>query len=144
MKLQFGQVYSILTVMVAFCAVASAQTLDIGSDLAEPGQSISLPVTLTVTADCTAALLRIEYDDTVLENPSVTAGTLVSGSHSIDSYAPEIGRFNISVYADSGAPDFMAQTGTLVNLTFDIKADAPPGNSPIAFTTSGAPDLPAT
>jgi len=123
--------------------MASAQTVRIGTASGVQGQTVAVPVTLTATTSHTAALVRVQYDTAVLENVAVTSGALLSPLHTLDSYAPASGRFDMAVYAPSGMPSFKAKTGTLFNLTFRVKSNAPFGVSPITFTTIGTPSLPS-
>ncbi len=131
-----------------FCALTcgmatAAQTLAIGSDSARPGHTVSIPVTYTATVNCTAALLRIEYDSTRLENATVEAGELVGADHIMESSAPEAGRINIAVFPRDGAPAFTAQSGVMVVLHFKIKDGTPAGEIPVKFTSVGTPNLPS-
>jgi len=127
--------------LVGICTMASAQTIRIGAVAGVQGETVSVPVTLTATASHTAALVRVQYNTAVLENVEVAAGVLLSTRHAIEFNAPAAGRFDVAVYAPSGLPSFTAKTGTLCNLTFRVKTDAPLGVSPIIFTTIGTPSL---
>jgi len=138
---------SIISFAFVFCILSSiasaAQTVAIGTDGGRPGESVVLPVNLTATMNCTALLLRLEFDGTRLENPSVTAGAMISTGHTIDCFSPEPGRVNIAIYATDGAPAFTALSGLLFNLNFTIKAGATPGDARIKLTTTGTASRPA-
>ena len=129
--------------LVALCSVASAQTIRIGAAAGIRGQTVSVPVTLTATTSHTAALVRVQYNAAALENVSAAPGALLSPGHALDSNAPAAGRFDVALYAPSGMPSFTAKSGTLLNLTFRIKATAFQGTYPITFTTVGTPALPS-
>lgn len=129
---------------LSVCSLASAaQTVAIGTDSGKPGESVSLPVDLTATMNCTALLLRLDFDSARLENPSVTAGDLITSGHSIDCFSPAPGRVNIAIYATDGAPAFTALSGLLFHLNFTVKAGASPGETVITLTNNGVPALPA-
>jgi hypothetical protein len=136
---------SIFLAAMACCIALDlpAQTLRIGAVAGERGKTVSVPVTLTATTSHTAALVRVQYNTAVLENVAATAGPLMSSGHALDSYAPAAGRFDVAVYAPSGKPSFKAKSGTLFNLTFRVKSNAPSGVWPITFTTVGTPSLPS-
>ncbi len=130
-------------VAIAFCSMASAQSLRIGGVVAQRGKTVVLPVTLTAATSHTAALLRVQYNTAVLENAGATTGPLMTSGHALDSHAPALGRFDVAVYAPSGMLSFKAKTGVVFHLTFRVKANAPSGECPITFTTVGTPALPA-
>ena len=128
----------------AFVGSVLGEGIDIGDAWEKPGRAISVPVTLTAPSNMTAAFIRVNYDATVLENPSAAAGVLLSSGHVLDFHSPAPGRLNVIVCSSSGAPAFTARSGVLFYLRFDIKEDAPAGVYPLTFTTSGAPALPAS
>ncbi|MBM3334038.1 hypothetical protein FJY63_05195 [Candidatus Sumerlaeota bacterium] len=131
--------------MLVLSTVGWAQTtVRIGTASGKPGQTVSVPVTLSATTSHTAVLARIQYNSAALESPSVTAGALLSSNHVLDSNSPAPGRFNVAAYAPSGMPSFKAKSGTLFSLMFRIKPTAPVGVSPITFTTVGTPALPSS
>lgn len=144
MKLKHTSILVIITVLSVISSTLWAQTIDIGTDTGTPGNSVAVPVMLDAYTYMMAALVRIEYDPMVLENPSVTAGLLLTENHTYDYYTPEVGRLNVVAYPKSGVPVFAAKAGTLFFLNFDIKVGAPPGESSITFTNKGTPDLPSS
>ena len=125
--------FALAVVESAFAAPAVV----IGTDGGRPGESVSLPVNLTATMNCTALLLRLQFDSTRLKNPSVTAGDLISSGHSMECFSPAPGRVNIAIYATPGAPAFTALSGLLFNLTFRVKAGATPGDAQVKLTNAG-------
>jgi hypothetical protein len=146
MRKRIGYVASILAagvICVGLCgAVQTVQTIAIGNVSGPQGSTITVPVTLSVSADCTAALVRLRYDSTPFDSVSVSPGPLLSASHTLDSFSPATGRMNVCVYSPMGAPAFTAKTGVLFNLIFKIEGNAKLGNSAIYLTTVGTPALP--
>lgn len=139
----------LMSIAVAFCIItlprmaSAAQTLTIGTASAQPGETVSIPLTLSATVNCTAALLRIQYDATKLENATVEAGALLGPNHVMETHTPVAGRLNIAIFPRAGAPAFTAQAGELAVLTFKIKTDAPAGEALIKIASKGMPELPA-
>ena len=130
--------------MVAVASGAAAQTISIADTQGRRGGTVPVAVRLSAPTAMTAALLRVEYDPTVLENPAVMPGPMLWPNHAIDSHAPVAGRFNVAVYPTTRMPGFAALQGTLFTLLFDVKIDAPLGASPVKVTTAGTPGLPAS
>lgn len=143
MKSQYVVSTLSLLFVFAFGGNLLAQTIRIGAVSGIKGQTVSVPVTLTSVSSHTAALVRVQYNTAVLENVAAMSGPLMSNGHALDSYSPAAGRFDVAVYAPLGMPSFKAKTGTVFNLSFRVKSNAPSGVSPITFTTIGTPSLPA-
>jgi hypothetical protein len=76
--------YVMVVIIFLLCRAVSAQTLTIGTDSGQAGDSVSVPVILTDSEDNKAVLVRVDYDSTRLENPSVIAGGILSASHVIE------------------------------------------------------------
>ena len=127
-----------------FSCPAFAQGIDIGDASGNPGETVLAPVTLTAASDMTAAFIRVNYNATVLENPSAAAGALASSGHALDFHSPQAGQLNVMVCPSSGAPAFTAHSGVLFYLQFDIKSGAAPGDYSLTYTTAGAPAIPTT
>jgi hypothetical protein len=105
---------------------------------------VEVEVELLAPTTMTAALLRVQYDPAMLENPSAMPGPLLSTSHVMDFHAPASGRFNVAVYPLTGLARFTAVRGVLFTLLFDVRRDAPPGISPVRITSVGTPALPGS
>jgi len=133
-----------VALLLAVAYDAGAQTIAVGNGWGVQGETASVPVTLTASADYTAVLARLEYDATALVNPSAAGGPLLAAAHALDFHSPQPGRVNVAVYPDSGMPAFTAQTGVLFTLSFDILPTARLGQSAIGFTTAGTPALPTS
>lgn len=134
----------VASLLVALCAQAPAQKITIAKTWAERGQIVAVDVTLSAPTTMTAALLRLEFDPAMLNNPSAMQGPLVSTSHIIDSHAHATGRVNVGVYPATGARGFTALRGTLFTLFFDVRTTAPARVSPVRVTTVGTPGLPGS
>jgi hypothetical protein len=135
---------SAMMAVFAVCRGGFTQTIAVGTVSRDRGATVTVPVTLTASTSHTAVLVRLNYNSSILGSPSVARGPLLSPSHTLASFSPAPGRFNVAVYADSGMPSFTAKSGALFTLSFYVKPTAPYGVSPITFTTVGTPALPAS
>ncbi len=107
-------------------------------------EKVQLPVILSVDTDCVALLLRLEYDPACLISGAAHQGPLMTSVHAIDTHSPEAGRVNIVVYSYQQFEPFTEKEGTVALLDFTIKPEAPPGNTFVWLTATGAPDLPVS
>ena len=119
-----------------------ANTISIGEAAGRPGETVSLPVTLQAAGDCSALLLRLEYDPGALEAPSAGEGAILAPAHSFDAFSPQPGRLNLVACGLTEIAPFASQTGVVAELHFRIRNEAPEGAVEIALTSAGTPDLP--
>lgn len=106
--------------------------------LAEPGDYVTIPLTLTGTGTLDGCDVRITYDPAVLELPNllgttttdITAGSLIPG-WSVTSYLPSgHGLVNVSSY---GSLEPVNPSGTVFNVYFHVLSSADLGVTPIGL-----------
>ena len=123
--------------------------LDIGEASAPPGKMVRVPVTIVAPAETTALNMRLCYDPSVLMPLSVWKGPLLTGAHVVPyRVPPEIpGRFNVVVYPLLAGIPFTANSGTVVELLFEIAPTVAPGTAteitfaPLVFSDIPSSDL---
>jgi hypothetical protein len=121
--------------------------IDVGEASAPPGKMVRVPVTLAAPTQTTALNLRLRYDPSVLTPLSVGKGPLLTGAHVVPyRVPPEIpGRFNVVVYPLLGGIPFTGNSGTVVELLFEIGPTVVPGTSTeITFAPLVFSDLPSS
>jgi uncharacterized delta-60 repeat protein len=110
-------------------------TVTIGTvALANPGNTITIPVSISDTTGLLGANFTIDFDGSQLQFVSATVGT-ADGNFSVFTYANNsAGTLNLGLADNSTA--LGAGSGTIAYLTFSIPAAAPSGTNPV--TIAGA------
>ena len=108
---------------------ADARAMSLGSVNAVTGSRVSVPVEMTASGDEIAASFTIRYDDTRLANPTVAMAGGPRDGVTLTANAKEPGV--IRVLIDSNTPFGATKGGGLIDITFDVLASAPSGDTPI-------------
>ena len=115
----------------------NAMTVAIGKVEGKPGETVTVPVTLTnVPANgVTTANFSVTYDSNVLEYVSYEAGSIVKNpTINLALHKQTDGLINVLFLDETLSDEYIANDGVMLNLTFKIKADAKVGTSTtIAF-----------
>jgi len=129
-------------VMIACSSPSFAEdlTLSLSSNSGSPYQTVPLTLSLSYPGAATASAfqLDINYDTSVLENPSAVEGeVLINAEKRIDSSQPSSGVFRIIA---SGHNQNIIQAGSAATVSFHIKPTAPPGQTNLTLSNLLASD----
>ena len=130
--------------MIVLAVAAPAQTVTLGQASAAKGETADVEITIDAPDLAAAVLLRLEFDPEVLEAPQVLAGPLMEAGHTLDTYSPEPGRFNIFIGDLTDNSPFTAQSGVVAIIRFTVKADAQAEYSDVTLTSGGTPTQPVS
>lgn len=141
----------IVVLTVVFCLLSlgafAASSITVGSVTGGPGGTVVVPVQLNSDQALAGVNVRLDYDETILEEPSAVRGSLLAASHAMDYYSPQAGKLNVVAYGSSGATAFGANSGVIFNLRFKVKDGASLGavaNINFAAEIAGPPTLPGS
>lgn len=117
--------YVFTCLCIAAVLLAEAK-ITIGAVNGAAGAEVLVPVSLEDAAtDTTMVFLRLDYDDSILEEPTVIVkGTIASEEHTVELYVPEAGRVNILIDGGDDFAAFTGQNGEVAVITFQIKEGA--------------------
>lgn len=113
--------------------------ITIGSVSGLSGTAVQVPVSIAdAETDSTMVYLRLDYDDSKLEAPTVIEkGAIASANHTVELHVPESGRVNILVDGGADFSAFTAQNGEVAVITFSIKSGQS-GEAAVTLTDSGS------
>jgi hypothetical protein len=106
----------------------------IGGDSARPGETITVPVEVSAATDIAGVNLRLDFDPSVFSSPAVSPDALLVPGHLLDSHAPPetSGRFNVTLHLPAGT----LPPGEILTITFQVDADAEPGDYMITYASA--------
>lgn len=133
LNLIFGRTAAALVIWAGLCCFSpglfAASKLAIGSGVTEPGSSVTLPLSLTSDDHVAALQVDIQFDAVDVSSGSVSAGTAyVDHNLSFAVISPGVLRLVIHSPTNSALG-----SGTLVNIQFNVAADASPGSSSLTL-----------
>ncbi len=128
-----GRTTAVLVIWAGLCCFSpglfAASKLAIGSGVTEPGSSVTLPISLTSDDHVAALQVDIQFDAVDVSSGSVSAGTAyVDHNLSFAVVSPGVLRLVIQSPTNSALG-----SGTLVNIQFNVAANASPGSSALTL-----------
>ncbi len=111
------------------------RSVRIAARSAVAGHTVTVPVEMTAVGNELAVMFTLEYDAMKLSSPAVTLAGVAPADAVLTVNKSESGR--LTVLIDSGSP-FSSLGGALVNVTFEVAADAAAGDTRIAFASNGS------
>ena len=117
----------------------NAPSLDVGQVSGSPGETVTIPITLTNTSGYQVSALStdITYDPTYLENPSATIGPAGTAAGKEVSFR-EISSGTIRVGVFSASNNNEIGNGVVAYVIFKIKSNSPSGQTTLSNTPSGS------
>lgn len=141
---RFGTLILLVAALGLAPARAAAQggsaTLSAGSGSGQPGQSVTIPISLTSQGGAQVAGVNFDlnFDEKRLSVSSVTAGSAATAAgKSVSSSEPSPGKLRVIVF---GVNQNVIGSGTIVNITFSILGSAAPGTVNLTFSNTAATD----
>lgn len=127
----FMAVAMLATIISTTVFAGSSPTISVSSKTATVGTSVDITVSLENNPGIVSMLLNIEYDKGALKLTKVTdAGVLGAQSHSDDL---DLNPYILYWLNGTATSDYTVN-GTVATLTFDVAANANPGEYPITVT----------
>jgi len=142
-KLMKSFCIGILALSVSFLLLvnsSSAQsiTLTLGSGQGKPGETVSLSLNLSDSNSAASFQLTIEYDASVLENPTAVRGSsLISADKNLYNNTPSDGKLKLVAV---GVNNNTIPSGQVATINFSIKSDAPLGTTQLVLDELVASD----
>ena len=135
-----GVLWGLTMITYSSQSFAADLTLSLSNTQGSPNQTVPLTLSLSYPGGATASAfqLDINYDTSVLENPSAVEGeVLINAEKRIDSSQPSSGVFRIIA---SGHNQNIIQAGSAATVSFHIKPTAPPGQTNLTLSNLLASD----
>ena len=119
-----------LALFLATAVYAQDNSLTVGTAKGAPGAA-GIQVTLDGAGpnmgDVAGINFAIQYDSTILENPSVTLGDVATGFQ-IDQNTPVAGEHRVLIYPPSEGIITFSGAGVIANISFDVKSTVDSAN----------------
>lgn len=125
--LSLSIVYAILLSLCGFTVNAAGMTVSVGTATCTPGESVSIPITLSGNTGFSNLGIEIEYDNTALTLTNVTAGQ--TGATYTAAQSITANPYNMGWDSTSNS----TFNGTIAMLEFDVSVSAT-GNLPISVS----------
>jgi hypothetical protein len=128
----------ILLLTMAGSAFAQLPQVDLGSDSGNPGETVTIPGTLTNGASKSIAAVGVDigFDTASLENPQCAVGSAgTAAGKDCSASSPSAGVFRIGI---AGLNANVIGNGVVANVSFVIKASAAPCAKPLTNTPSAS------
>lgn len=109
--------------------------IELGAASGTKGGEVSLSVNSRSFSDATAASFSIEFDPKLLKIVAISPGSGISPNAVLTVNVDHAAFGRIGVLIDSDQP-LMAEDGQMLLITFEVAADAQPGETIIRFTDS--------
>jgi|CXWL01.1.fsa_nt_gi uncharacterized repeat protein (TIGR01451 family) len=118
----------------------NATVLRLTSAKTDPGSSVGIVVEILSHGNCAASSFTLEFDPSKLTNPRIALAQGVSEDTVLTVNTDEWATGRIGILVDSDFPIASGPiAGQLVNVTFDVAADAGSGDTPARFSDALAP-----
>lgn len=121
-------------------AVSGARTMYIVSTTGQAGTQVNVSVELDSQGDETATSFSLNWDPAIFSNPVVTLGSGAPAGSSLGLNTNQVPQGRLGVLVDAAAPYSISPPNRqVIDVRFDIAANAPAGASPITFVTAPTP-----
>jgi len=116
-------------------------TLSLDSGQGKPGETVNLSLNLSDSNSAASFQLTIEYDASVLENPTAVRGSsLISADKNLYTNTPSDGKLKLVAV---GVNNNTIPSGQVAMINFSIKSDAPLGTTQLVLNELVASDADA-
>jgi len=100
-----------------------------------PGMQVTVPIEMVAQGDEVGGSFSIAFDRTKLSNTTVTLGSGVPQGTALTLNPNELGNGKVGVLFDAAPGNtYVAGVRVVINVRFDIAANAPPGPTILSFT----------